>query len=70
MLGMSSHSQGGADWHRLENAKKYNRPVNSFISIDPEDLTRMDHNELAIYCNKLQQIIAVTPGVDLQPLNA
>jgi len=65
MLGMSSFSQGGADWHRLENAKKYNRPVNSFISKTIDELISMDHHELAIYCNELQQLIAATPGIDI-----
>lgn len=68
MNGMSAFSQGGADWHRLENARKYNRPVNSFVSLTRDELTRMDHAELAIYCDKIQQIIAATPGVDLTPL--
>ena len=67
MLGMSSFSQGGADWHRLENAKNYNCPVNSFITKTVSELISMDHNELAIYCNELQQLIAATPGVDLPP---
>ena len=69
MLGMSSHSQGSADWHRLENAKKYNRPVNSFVPMTASEMISIGHADLAIYCGKLQQIIAATPGVDLQPLN-
>lgn len=67
MFGMSSFSQGGANQHRLESAKKYDRPVNSFISKTVDELISMDHHELAIYCNELQQLIAATPGVDLPP---
>lgn len=65
MLGMSSFSQGGADWHHLENAKKYNRPVNSFVSKPISELISMDHQELAIYCDELQQLIVITLGIDL-----
>ena len=68
MNGMGSFANGCADWHRIENAKKFNRPVNSFVPIPSDLLISMGQAELAIYCDKLQQIITNTPGVDLSML--
>jgi len=68
MNGMGSHALGGADWHRIESAKRYGRPLNAFIPMTAEEMISISHADLAIYCSKLQQIIIGTPGVDLSLL--
>lgn len=67
MNGMNSFCQGDADWHRLEAAQKYGRPINSFVVMTTDEMISMGHADLAIYCSKLQKIIASIPGVDLTP---